>query len=136
MIKHHKLYRIVLLLAIGSISWIGLMLWQHNLFKEITLCPIKLATGYPCPACGTSRSVFEIINGHFYDALYYNPLGYLAIIISVIIPLWVTHDLLFQKITFYNFYIKTEALLKKKIIYIPLILLILTNWIWNLLKQM
>ncbi|MCE1167493.1 MAG: DUF2752 domain-containing protein [Sphingobacteriia bacterium] len=126
----------MLLLAIGSISWIGLMLWQHNLSKEITLCPIKLTTGYPCPACGTSRSVFEIINGHFYDALYYNPLGYLAIVLSIVILPWVIYDVWYKKSSFYNFYIRIEAHLKKKVIYIPLILLILTNWIWNLLKQM
>ena len=136
MIRRRKLYSIVLLLAAGSFLWIGFMLWQHNLSNHITLCPIKIVTGYPCPACGTTRSLYEIIRGQFLIALHTNPLGYLALVTSIVFPSWVLIDLLSRKSSFYNFYIKSENLLKKKQVYIPLILLILVNWLWNLIKQM
>lgn len=38
-------------------------------------CPIKTITGVPCPGCGTTRAVWELLHGNIYSALWTNPLG-------------------------------------------------------------
>lgn len=45
------------------------------------ICPIRLLTGYPCPACGTTRSIGCITIGRFNDAWQLNPLGFLTLLI-------------------------------------------------------
>jgi len=49
-------------------------------------------------------------------------------------PIWIAYDLVSRKETLLNFYKKTESYLKQKRIAIPVILLIITNWIWNIYK--
>ena len=39
------------------------------------LCPIRRATGRPCPVCGTSRSWSSFARLHVRDSLAYHPLG-------------------------------------------------------------
>ena len=41
------------------------------------LCPFKLATGHPCPFCGTTRSFGALVQGDFFGSLAYNPSGLL-----------------------------------------------------------
>ena len=49
------------------------------------LCPVRLLTGFPCPACGTTRAIGAISEGRFADALSLNPLGF--VVLGVLI-LW------------------------------------------------
>lgn len=44
------------------------------------LCPFRALTNLPCPYCGTTRSVGNIVIGNFEQALYFNPLGYLVVL--------------------------------------------------------
>ncbi len=39
------------------------------------ICPIRLATGYPCPFCGTTRAICALSQGHLRSSLLYNPFG-------------------------------------------------------------
>ena len=48
------------------------------------VCPIRLLTGFPCPACGTTRSVGAISTGDFDLAWNLNPLGF-ALITAILI---------------------------------------------------
>lgn len=48
------------------------------------MCPIRLLTGYPCPACGTTRSVGAISTGNFNLAWGLNPLGFVLIAMILI----------------------------------------------------
>lgn len=88
----------------------------------------------PCPSCGSTRSVISIVNGKFSDALSINPLGYIIAVIMVLIPLWLLIDVLIKKKSLFKFYIKMETYLKKPQLAIPLIVLVLINWIWNITK--
>jgi len=36
-------------------------------------CPLVLATGFPCPACGMTRAVFFFLTGQFVRAFYMQP---------------------------------------------------------------
>ena len=48
------------------------------------MCPMRLLTGYPCPACGTTRSVGAISTGNFNLAWGLNPFGF-ALIAAILI---------------------------------------------------
>ena len=48
------------------------------------VCPIRLTTGIPCPACGTTRSIAAITEGNFDEALRFNPLGFAVIFLALL----------------------------------------------------
>lgn len=58
--------------------WIALagtaVILQQQLNDDMPLCPLKLATDYPCPTCGLSRGVLAIARGDILAAWLYNPL--------------------------------------------------------------
>ena len=37
-------------------------------------CPFLALTGYHCPGCGTLRALHQLLNGHLFTAIDYNPL--------------------------------------------------------------
>ncbi len=45
---------------------------------DLPLCAFKASTGLDCPTCGTTRSVYALLHGHFALAWRYNPTGYLV----------------------------------------------------------
>ena len=48
------------------------------------ICPVRLLTNIPCPACGTTRSIGSIAIGDFDRAWNLNPLGYLVYLLAII----------------------------------------------------
>ncbi|MBQ6554423.1 MAG: DUF2752 domain-containing protein [Firmicutes bacterium] len=51
-----------------------------------TCCPMRIITGLPCPACGTTRSLISLAQLDFKTALWYQP----------VIPLVIVHCLYFS----------------------------------------
>ena len=62
-------------------------------------CPLRAATGIPCPFCGMTRGVIEVVHGHLVDAFLFNPGALLLVALAigllvawrvnrVSIPLW------------------------------------------------
>ena len=98
------------------------------------VCIFKYLTNIPCPSCGSSRSVLALFQGDLQAALWWNPLGLLIFLILIISPFWILFDLLTRQSTLYQIYIKTEHIFKRKIVFIPAVLLVLANWIWNITK--
>ena len=45
------------------------------------LCLFRNLTGLPCPFCGSTRAVGNIVHGNFIEALYLNPLGYVFLLL-------------------------------------------------------
>lgn len=134
--SRNRLYTIVLLAcAVGSIwLWIqrsGNVLAQAG---EASPCLIKSITGVPCPSCGTTRSVFELLDGHLISSLQWNPMGIIVLLIMFISPVWILSDLLFKKESFLRYYSRAENHLKSKWIAIPAIGLVVVNWVWNICK--
>ena len=129
-----KFYILLMALCLCSIVWIifcvnnqdGQGLWQGCLSKQIL--------HIPCPSCGTTRSVISIIKGDFFNALLITPLGYIAIISLVIIPIWIIFDCSTGKSTLVNTYHICLRFIKQAYIYIPLVVLTICNWIWNIVK--
>jgi cell division protein FtsW (lipid II flippase) len=95
---------------------------------------IKYVTGFPCPSCGTTRAVQLLFKGDFIASVLTNPFGIIVSGSMLFLPFWIVIDLILKKETFYRFYNKMECLLKQKKIAIPLIILVVLNWIWNINK--
>ncbi|MVZ61805.1 DUF2752 domain-containing protein [Sphingobacterium humi] len=128
----NKLYLITGVVCFFGLLWLFLE-YQHP--TETTLCPIKRVTGYPCPSCGTTRSIHSLLHRHFLEAIWINPLGLVAAAMAVGILLLMSIDLIFRKDYFYRAYRWIEQTLQsKRWLSISLIILLLLNWIWNIKK--
>jgi hypothetical protein len=46
-------------------------------------CPLRAATGIPCPFCGMTRGVIEAVHGRFVDAFLYNPGALMIVALAV-----------------------------------------------------
>src|SRR5690606_15700295 len=111
--------------------WLNLQ--QENI---PTTCLVKLTTGVPCPACGTTRSLLSILSGHLAEALWINPLGFLAAGVLALLPFWLLWDALSGKHSAFVMYRRAEFFIQKPAIAIVLVLLVLSNWIWNIHKDL
>jgi hypothetical protein len=130
----NKLYAILLIASVAGYIYFGYQ-WnktQHD--ESVSLCMIKNVTGYACPSCGTTRAISAFIKGNFTESVMLNPFGIIVALLMVVVPLWIIKDLITKKNTFYQFYKKAEHIIQKKWIAIPLIILVVLNWIWNLNK--
>lgn len=89
----------------------------------------------PCPSCGITRAILLFINGNVGEALWVNPLGVLLFPLLVLIPVWIIYDMVLKKNSFATAYRRAEQHVStKKGIYLPLIAIIIMNWIWNITK--
>ncbi len=97
-------------------------------------CLFRSATGLPCPSCGTTRSVQALMQGNVPLALLLNPFGMIMAGAMLFFPPWILYDRLRGKNTFLRFYNTIDKVFRKKIILIPALLLLISNWIWNIIK--
>lgn len=136
-LKKHKLYPLLIIGLVLGYAWVYYLYTFKNSEKaSVTVCQIKTVTGFPCPSCGTTRSVVSLLQGDVIQAIYTNPIGIVITGLMVILPIWIAVDFFRKSRSLFINYIKLEALLKKKSIAIPLILLVLFNWIWNIMKEL
>jgi hypothetical protein len=134
-LSRNKLYRIIFIACIAGYIWLYFSLNSNgSQTGPIEVCPIKHITDIPCPSCGSTRSVISLMKGNFSDALLINPFGYIVAIIMFLAPIWILIDLGTKRKTLYEFYQKIETCLKNPHYSIPLILVVIINWIWNIKK--
>ena len=133
--SRNKLYAILFAACIAGYIWIyyGLTTVQAS-NGSFEGCFIKQLTNIPCPSCGSTRSVLSLLNGEFVKALQLNPFGYIIAVVLVFSPLWICFDLLTNRKTLFALYQRAEETLKKPQFAIPLSLLVIINWIWNISK--
>lgn len=134
----NKLYLFILFACFVGYSWLLFSLQhEHEIqSQEFTVCLFKKVTTVPCPSCGTTRSVMQLLRGNSISAILINPLGIIVGLIMVIAPLWISYDLIQKKQSFYTTYLKIESTLRKRKVAIVLIVLVLANWIWNIKKNL
>jgi hypothetical protein len=82
------LEKIPLLIRVGMAAFLFLLINQISLRTNgfvdgPILCPFRSLTGLPCPYCGTTRSVGNIVIGEFGQALTFNPIGYLVVALTL-----------------------------------------------------
>lgn len=130
-----KLYSILLIACLAGYIWLYFSMTKNfTENKSVEVCIIKHVTNIPCPSCGSTRSIISLTNGDFIGALNLNPIGYLVAIIMLIAPIWIIADTIMRSNTLYDFYQQIETYLKRPKYAIPLILLVIINWIWNITK--
>lgn len=136
--KKNKLYNLVLTACFLGYSW--LFFFEFFAYSssdvDLTACLFKRITTIPCPSCGVTRAIQEIIRGKIISSLLINPFGVIVALIMFIVPFWILYDYLLKKETFYTFYLKAESIIRIKKIGVFLISLVLLNWIWNIYKQL
>ena len=82
-----------------------------------TMCPFKIITGYPCPACGLTHATIHLITGNFSLAIQDNPTVFI----------WIPYIVL----CFINRYIYK---LKLKLFPAGLILVCILTLLWYIFK--
>lgn len=107
---------------------------QPHSSQDFGVCVLKETTNIPCPACGTTRSVLFLLKGEIIQSFFTNPLGILAILGMFSVNIILVYDLFFKEKKLYDFYIKFDEKMKNPYLFLPLTLLFLLNWIWNVLK--
>lgn len=126
-----------ILLVVSGYAWLAYN-WSTNQEQEQhSLCIIKYVTGYPCPACGTTRSVILLAKGDMVNALQTNPFGLIAAGFLLLAPFWLCYDFLKKKnATWLTFRWAEKQIQSNSVIYISLIVLVAVNWIWNVFKDL
>ena len=134
----NKLYVLILIACFLGYSWLLFLKLApvKNSGLDLTVCVFKRVTSLPCPSCGTTRAVSYLFNGEIVKSLFLNPFGIIVAVIMVVSPGWILWDVIAKRQSFYNFYIKTESIIRKKEIAIPLIILVILNWVWNIYKHL
>jgi hypothetical protein len=128
----NNLYLMLSVACLAGYIWFFFTITADN--KSVEVCIIKHLTNMPCPSCGSTRSVVELSKGNFVTALKLNPIGYVIVIIMFTLPIWIIIDVLTGSRSLLNFYLKSENHIRRPQYAIPLILLIIINWIWNVKK--
>ena len=102
--------------------------------SNIEVCFIKNVSGFPCLSCGITRSVLLCFHGDVVAAFMLNPLGIAAALVLVSLPAWLLLDLLYKKQTFVHVVSVADRMLRRRYVYVPLIIIGALNWYWNILK--
>ena len=136
--QKNKLYLFIFLACFVGYGWLYFSLQHQQQIQnnEFSVCLVKNATNIPCPSCGTTRAVMEISKGEISQSILLNPFGIIVALIMLVCPIWIAYDFLSKKDSFYQFYNKSEEILRRKKVYIPLLILVLLNWIWNINKNL
>ena len=133
MTRKKTFYLFVFSALVTAFTWV-LYVIEVRTIKASSICILKITTGLPCPACGSTRSVLLLINGNLKAAFFMNPLGFLYSLFILTTPIFLFVDLVLKKEMLWEFYNHSEIYLKKKSILISIFLLIALNWIWNIMK--
>ncbi|MBP6184742.1 MAG: DUF2752 domain-containing protein [Saprospiraceae bacterium] len=130
-------YRFIIPATLLGCTWILYAVFSAGgmIHAAPTVCLIKATTGVPCPSCGGTRSLMQILHGEWYQALLINPIGYIYFLLVIFIPVWLFWDIVSGRSSLHRTWIKAEQFLRKPPIYIIGILILLANWIWNMAKN-
>ena len=113
-IRRNKLYLFLILACLAGYIWVFFNAsTTSNEKSKVGGCLFKYVTNIPCPSCGSTRSVICFFKGHFLEAIYWNPIGVILILIMFLTPIWLSYDYIYKNDTLLRFYIKTETVLRK-----------------------
>jgi hypothetical protein len=98
------------------------------------VCLFKYVTNIPCPSCGATRAVVSLLAGDYLAALTINPMGILIALIMLLAPVWVVADLFCGANSLFRFYRRVELFLQRPQYFVPLVALVILNWVWGINK--
>ena len=131
-----SLYILIMVISLLSYGWLFFIISGKPTHGSLfTVCFFKSVTSVPCPACGTTRSVVTLLEGNMNNAIMINPFGILAIVLLITLPPWVMYDLIKRRESFYRFYKRAELFVQQKYVASALIMVVIANWVWNIMKE-
>jgi hypothetical protein len=135
-INRRKLYTLLSVALMAGYIWLFFELATNPGGKDDTpgVCLFKSVTHVPCPSCGSTRAILALVQGDIGKSLSINPFGFLLAALMLITPFWIIFDLITRRKTLLDSYRQIESVLRKRFVAVPLILLVLINWIWNISK--
>lgn len=134
-LSRSKLYTLLFIACCAGYIWLYIGITTNKTeTNPVEVCLIKQITNIPCPSCGSTRSVLALLHGELVQSVLINPFGLIIVFIMVVTPVWILMDIVTKRQSLYHFYHKMENVLKKPQFAIPLILLVILNWIWNIIK--
>ncbi len=101
-----------------------------------TLCYSQWLYHFPCPTCGITRSIQSIFSAKWIDALYFNPLGYLAVFCMCLFPIWILFDLVTKNFSYEKSILSFWKMLRKRNFILLFSSCILLVWGWNIYKHL
>lgn len=118
--------------CIASWTWIAMSINQceQGIWKG---CLIKHFLHIPCPACGSTRAIIAIIDGHIQEALALNPLGFVLLALLILLTVGIPYDYLRRQRNLYHLFTWADTCLHRKSVFIPTMSIILLNWLRMLL---
>jgi len=100
----------------------------YNPFEsQLITCRFKELTGYECPTCGMSRSIYSLISLNIADSIKYNPLGIVLVLGLFTLLIKFAAELISKKEI-----IIPVTKSSRKLIIISLMLLVFSTWILRL----
>lgn len=135
-ISRRKLYALLSAALLAGYIWLIYELKTNPRGDDNTpgVCLFKAVTHVPCPSCGSTRAILALFRGSIIESVSINPLGTIVAAIMIITPLWLLFDFVTRRSTLLNMYHKTEKFIARTYVAIPLIILVIINWVWNILK--
>ena len=124
-------YRLVAALSLLGYAWLAQACVRPGGGSP---CLFRWLTGLPCPACGATRALRALLEGDAGQALWVNPLGFVLAVLLVVVPVWGLADAVRRSGSLYRCYLRLDAALRRRAVFVPLALVFTANWIWNLLK--
>lgn len=132
-ISRGRLYSLLLFLSACGYLWLFVTKDSGSL-GGWGGCWFRYLFHIPCPSCGNTRAVHAAFQGDWLASLSYNPLGLLLAALMVVVPVWIVVDLLRGSSSFLHAYQTIEQKLQNWQYALPCIVVVLANWIWNLVK--
>ncbi|HUL42955.1 MAG TPA: DUF2752 domain-containing protein [Bacteroidota bacterium] len=131
-----RFYRTIGLLLLAGYAWLILNLLLDGSGSDLPrVCLFRDITGIPCPSCGTTRALMLLVRGKVTDSFYFNPFGFFIAIGMGVLPFWLAYDWIAGKTSFHRWYSRTEKFIRTSKWKVGIaMVLVLSNWIWNITK--
>ncbi|WP_440407969.1 DUF2752 domain-containing protein [Prevotella sp.] len=98
---------------------------------KITVCPIKLLSGLPCPGCGTTRAIEMVLDGDMIGGIMMNPNIILVAAIAMGAPFILAANFLYGK----DYMRIADRWLNRRPVFISLIFFEMTIWMYNIVRM-
>jgi hypothetical protein len=134
MLERRSLYGLLALFCMAGYVWMTLNIDRRFETHVGSVCVFKKVTTLPCPSCGSTRSMKAILQGDLAAGFNWNPVGFILLFLLAIVPLWLLYDVLLKRDSLHRTYRKAEQLVLRPVILWPGFLLVVANWIWNIVK--
>ena len=100
-----------------------------------TICLFKRVTHVPCPSCGTTRALMELLHGNILASVSVNPLGVIMSAALLLTPLWIAIDLIRRDESLLRTYRSGEKMIAGNLwLSVPTACCVIANWAWNITK--